>query len=70
MRPCANPACSNTLDGRRADAKYCAPTCSREARRGTASARAEAHRAEGFWSGLKRFRAWPSYGRRHVTAGG
>ena len=57
MRTCASPACSSSLEHLRSDAKYCSENCSRDTRRGAASVRRDADRAERLWSGYRRPRA-------------
>lgn len=49
---CANPDCTNSMEGKRPQAETCNPICGRELRR----LREWARRAEPFWAGFPRIR--------------
>lgn len=55
MAQCQRIGCTNSLDHTRPDARYCGPTCKREAAR-QRSLSSDGTAAPGFWDGYRRVR--------------
>jgi hypothetical protein len=52
MRRCANPVCDRTLNGLRADAKWCSDACRKAAARAGLEAGFDPRASDALWTGI------------------